>query len=59
MDEKGPEGDVPDQPAFANDMVFWIMTFFGAALGAILGLCGLLFMNIIDEVGSKNNINIF
>jgi hypothetical protein len=50
VDDKGPDGDVPDQPAFANDVVFWIMTFFGTGLGLVLGLCGLVFMNIIDEV---------
>ncbi len=44
------DGDVPEQPPFAQDMAFWEITFISAILGAIMGACALLFMNIVDYV---------
>ena len=43
-------GDVPEQPPFAKDIVFWVMTMCACVLGVVMGFAGLAFLNIIDEV---------
>jgi hypothetical protein len=53
IDDKGHDGDVPEQPAFATDLVFWKMLSIGFVLGSFIGLVALVFMNIIDEVPLK------
>lgn len=53
IDDKGHDGDVPEQPAFATDLTFWTMVVLALGMGAILGLSALVFMNIIDEVNSS------
>jgi hypothetical protein len=50
IDDQGPDGDVPVQPAFAQDKYFWIISGLGVAMGLFLGLFSLGFMNLIDEV---------
>lgn len=53
IDDKGHDGDVPEQPAFATDILFWKMLFIGFILGSFIGLVALVFMNIIDEIPLK------
>jgi hypothetical protein len=53
IDDKGHDGDVPEQPAFATDIIFWKMLLIGFVLGSFIGLVALVFMNIIDEVPLK------
>eukprot|EP00604_Paraphysomonas_vestita_P002665 CAMPEP_0174818608 /NCGR_PEP_ID=MMETSP1107-20130205/1393_1 /TAXON_ID=36770 /ORGANISM="Paraphysomonas vestita, Strain GFlagA" /LENGTH=307 /DNA_ID=CAMNT_0016030717 /DNA_START=45 /DNA_END=965 /DNA_ORIENTATION=+ len=53
IDDKGHDGDVPEQPAFATDIIFWQMLTIGFLLGTFIGLVALVFMNIIDEVPLK------
>jgi hypothetical protein len=50
VEVKGPEGDVPEQPPFAKDIVFWVMLACASFLGVAMGFAGLIFLNIIDEV---------
>jgi hypothetical protein len=50
IEVKGPEGDVPEQPPFAKDIVFWVMLACASFLGVAMGFAGLIFLNIIDEV---------
>ena len=50
IDDEGPDGDVPVQPAFAQDKSFWMISGIALPLGLVIGLVALLFMNIIDEV---------
>ena len=50
IDDKGHDGDVPEQPAFATDFTFWTMVSISLIMGLVLGLSALVFMNIIDEV---------
>jgi hypothetical protein len=50
FDEHGQDGDIPEQPAFAADVVFWKIVGLGCLLGGAMGLLGLAFMNVIDEV---------
>lgn len=50
IDDKGPDGDVPVQPAFAQDKYFWTIAGLGVAMGLFTGLFSLGFMNLIDEV---------
>ena len=49
-DDEGPEGDIPEQPAFASDMVFWKLVCLGSILGVFVGFVALAFVNVIDEV---------
>ena len=49
IDDKGPDGEVPVQPAYAQDKYFWIIGGLGLVLGGVIGLFDLGFMNIIDE----------
>jgi hypothetical protein len=53
IDDKGHDGDVPEQPAFATDSIFWKIVGIGFILGTFIGLIALVFMNIIDEVPLK------
>lgn len=53
MDDQGPEGDVPEQPPFAQEVTFWEMGFIAAVLGGIMGVAALAFMNIIDEIPKR------
>mmetsp|Transcript_22329 Transcript_22329/g.32522 ORF Transcript_22329/g.32522 Transcript_22329/m.32522 type:complete len:546 (-) Transcript_22329:316-1953(-) len=53
IDDQGPDGDVPEQPPFAKDTVFWLMAAIGSVIGIFLGLAGLIFLNIIDEVPNR------
>jgi hypothetical protein len=48
--KKGHEGDTPEQPPFAKHKVFWMMAANAAVMGVLLGLAGIVFINIIDEV---------
>lgn len=41
---------MPEQPAFAKDIVFWVMMACASFLGVAMGFAGLIFLNIIDEV---------
>lgn len=50
FDDHGPDGDIPEQPAFAADVIFWKIVALGIILGGSMGLLGLGFMNVIDEV---------
>jgi hypothetical protein len=56
IDDKGHDGDVPEQPAFATDLTFWTIVLLALGMGATLGLSALVFMNIIDEVGPYETI---
>jgi hypothetical protein len=53
IDDKGHDGDVPEQPAFAADIIFWKLLTIGFLLGSFIGLVALVFMNIIDEIPLK------
>lgn len=53
IDDKGHDGDIPEQPAFATDLVFWQIVALGLIMGVSMGLAGLCFLNIIDEIPSK------
>jgi hypothetical protein len=55
IDDKGHDGDIPEQPAFATDLVFWQIVALGLIMGVSMGLAGLCFLNIIDEV--KNTMD--
>ena len=48
--KKGHEGDTPEQPPFAKNRLFWIMAINAAVMGVLLGLAGVVFINIIDKV---------
>ena len=48
--KKGHEGDTPEQPPFAKNILFWKMAINAAVMGVLLGLAGVVFINIIDKV---------
>ena len=50
---KGHEGDTPEQPPFAKNMIFWMMATNALVMGLLLGLAGVVFINIIDEVPKR------
>lgn len=48
--KKGHDGDTPEQPPFAKNRIFWMMATNALVMGILLGLAGIIFINIIDEV---------
>lgn len=53
IDDKGPDGEVPMQPAFAQDRGFWEILFWALIMGVVTGLVALGFMNAIDEIPKR------
>jgi H+/Cl- antiporter ClcA len=53
IDDQGPDGEVPMQPAFAQDRGFWEILVCAIFMGAFTGLVALGFMNVIDEVPKR------
>lgn len=53
IDDKGPDGEVPVQPAFAQDRGFWEILFCALFMGAFCGIVAIGFMNTIDEVPKR------
>jgi hypothetical protein len=50
IDDKGPDGEVPMQPAFAQERIFWEIAALGLGMGCVMGFASLGFMNAIDKV---------
>lgn len=48
--KKGAEGDIPAPAGFANESEFWRVLFLSGFFGIIMGLVGLVFLNIADHV---------
>lgn len=53
IDDQGPDGEVPVQPAFAQDRGFWEILVCAIFMGGFCGLVALGFMNCIDEVPKR------
>ena len=53
VSQKGNEGDIPIPTAFGKEQSFWKMFVVAGVFGVLIGICGLAFMNIADEVPKR------
>jgi len=48
--EHGTEGDIPIPEGFGMKKDFWIMFTLSGLFGLLLGILGLIFLNVVEEV---------
>ena len=50
LDDQGNDGDIPLMRGFAKKLIFWKMLMLSGFLGFIVGIIGVLFMNVVEKI---------